>query len=72
MQRAAILNSENEKSSPRDFRDLVGPEPGNSIMEWVYYAISIGLPLAVGKCKIGDGDAAETLVSLFTFDPAEG
>ncbi|KAH7309931.1 hypothetical protein BKA65DRAFT_485158 [Rhexocercosporidium sp. MPI-PUGE-AT-0058] len=40
---------------------------GNQIMQWIYRAISEGMPLALGQCDIG----GETLVSLFMLDPAK-
>jgi hypothetical protein len=40
---------------------------GNQIMQWIYRAISEGMPLALGQCDIG----GETLVSLFVLDPAK-
>jgi hypothetical protein len=43
---------------------------GNYLMRWIYDAISNGLPLALGKCNIGEKEE-ETLISIFTFDPAE-
>jgi hypothetical protein len=43
---------------------------GNYLMRWIYNAISNGLPLALGKCNIGEKEE-ETLISIFTFDPAE-
>lgn len=41
-------------------------------MKGIYDGISKGLPLALGKCKIGqEGEAEETLISIFTLNPAE-
>ncbi|KAI5867532.1 hypothetical protein GGS23DRAFT_548756 [Durotheca rogersii] len=45
-------------------RELAEDRP---IIAWIYNAIRNGLPLALGKCNIGE----ETLVSIFTFDPAK-
>jgi hypothetical protein len=43
---------------------------GNYLMRWIYNAVSNGLALALGKCNIG-AKGEETLISSFTFDPAE-
>jgi hypothetical protein len=59
-------------------KDFLPTSPlGNYLMQWIYDAISNGLPLALGKCKIGGEEEEEgekekeTLISIFTFDPAE-
>ena len=54
------MSEGNEKSSP--FVEEFCP-----IIRWIYDAISNGLPLALGKCNIGE----ETLISIFTRDPAK-
>jgi hypothetical protein len=38
-----------------------------SPMQGIYNAVFNGLPLALGKCNIGE----ETVISIFTFDPAK-
>jgi hypothetical protein len=45
----------------------IGHPWGNQIIRRIYRAISEGMPLALGQCDIG----GETLVSLFTLDPAK-
>ena len=42
-------------------------EEGRPIIRWIYNAVHNGLPLALGRCNVGE----ETLVSIFTFDPAK-
>jgi len=54
------MSEGNEKSSR-----FVGEFP--PIIRWIHDAISNGLPLALGKCNIGE----ETLISIFTCDPAK-
>ncbi|KAI9777384.1 MAG: hypothetical protein M1839_008897 [Geoglossum umbratile] len=39
----------------------------NPVIQWIYHTISNGLPLAIGKCNIGE----ETLASIFTIDLSE-
>jgi hypothetical protein len=46
---------------------LPGHPWGNQILQWIYRAISKGMPLALGHCEIG----GEALVSLFMLDPAK-
>jgi hypothetical protein len=46
-------------------------EWGDDTLRLVYSAISSDIPLAVGSCENGDETSRETLVSIFTVDPAE-
>lgn len=56
-------------TGPKDF--LPSSPWGNYLMQWIYHSISNDVPLALGKCTIGEEEEEETHVSIFTFDPAE-
>ncbi|KAH8744956.1 hypothetical protein F5882DRAFT_525877 [Hyaloscypha sp. PMI_1271] len=64
----AMIMTERSLFPPYGKVEFLGGHPwGNQIIQWIYRAISKGMPLALGQCEIG----GETLVSLFMLDPAK-